>query len=476
MSRAAVVLCACLLSTACSKKSTPPAPPTVTSATTPANGVSTEKLGAAPSTLTDAFPAPTDATVAIVDDAVEAEIVLTGDLELGEGKTLPSPKFTACDKEATKAHVDAVQKAFDAQLKDHFLEISRFNASFVPATYLTFELPGHQGARLTEDSPTVDVMVSVEGTEVTTTRLASHGSPNSSEDSGCAVPYELWNTPRGYFLDLGFGFGTPVYILRRDCPIKSLGLAFNDANAAPGMTSQCIGKLWKAPGSVDEVSVPTFPTRGRDVDGDGNPEFPGPIFSRRFQGWTFSTVPRDTSCNLENGDLVTLDVVGIENQTTIRTFEEHRLAAARARANRIRVWAGESKLAFPVGDSGVADAGLEEPKARSRKHGELRMTNGCALDVAQAAAELFVHARVLGADADTAIADADALMHGFALRFGECAGGIRSDGKADPKVDHWAEMRADLLAWTPQVVAEPKPAAAAAGSASTAPSGSASAK
>ncbi len=396
------------------------------------------------------------------DDAIGAELVLRSEIELGEGKPIPAPKFKPCDKETTKSHVAALQKALDEQQNERCREIDRFNASVVPATYLTCEITSVQGTRLMGETPTITRLLSVEGDDVTVTELASVHA--STVTSGSPAHFELWNTPRGYFLDLA-GLGTPVFILRRR---REASTPMSEGAQLPAMV-ECLGKQWTAPGKVLDASLPSFPTRGRDVDGDGRPEFPDAIFSHHLESWYFtSPLAMETACNLPDDDRVTVDAVGIEGATTTLAYEKHRLDAARARARRIRAWAKMPTMHFP--SVGPVD---EMPTPRTRKLGTLRLTNGCALDVVQAAVELFVHARTLGTSAEDAIDDSDELMRGFALRLGECEGGLRSEGQADPKLDHWPKICAELLAWTPQKIDAPAPEAEAAPSA--APSTSASA-
>ena len=436
-----------VLGAACSKKREPSpstgAPPAVPVASAPS---SAQSHPAALAVSAGAPAATLDAALdgAPPDDAIEAELVLLGDLELGEGKPLPPPKFTPADKRALEAHAAAIQTVFDAQQKDKCRETSRFNASFVPATYLFCDIAGTEGDPQHAAQPTITRMISVEGTTTAVLQLAMGGGDRG--DVGDATPYALWNTPRGYFLDLGDG--KPTYVLRREHVQAGEG-------GEPGTRVECLGKRWSpADGSVTDVAVPTFPTRGRDLDGDGTLEFPAPIFTFSFAGWTLAQPPwLATACNVPDDGRLRLDVGGIDGDDRPRPFHERKLAAARARANRIRASLGLPKLTFPI-DGADAGAAPPSPREQTRKLGKLRMSNACALDVAETAAEVYVHGVLSGHGSDVSLADVDAIMRGFALKLGEC-GGLLGDAVVARDVDHWPELRAALVAFPPKATPSP---------------------
>jgi hypothetical protein len=331
------------------------------------------------------------------DDAIEADFTVHEDLVLPEGKAIPLPKITPAAKEVLPAHAAAIQAKFEEINKAGFKQVKRFNASWIPATYIVFEKPAKN------DEPAQAKMLEVEGEW--TNEVALETAMN---------PLDLWNTPRGYFIDVT-GDDRLTYFLRRvddDGP-------------------ECIGKVWNMnTGKVETLKeIPEFVTRARDVDGDGKQEFPKAIFGYELAGFVHQVKPpAETLCNVKLEGKITIDVVGVDRAGNFKAFYEKRLKAAKARALKAH------KL-------------LDDPKAAHRKKGNLRFTHNCALDVAQAAAEVFAYDRMLGTGADTAIVDADAAMKGFALKPEACEGISNKDG--DASKDQWPEMRAKLLAWTP---------------------------
>lgn len=398
---------------ACGKKSAPPVTKEAPVASAP---IATAAVP--PVASESAAPPP------VVDDAIEGEFAHASAFTLPEGKLLPLPKFKPADKDAVKAHVAALQSEFEAAVKEGFKEISRFNASFVPATYITMFHEGKRGARLTESEPNVTMMIVAEGASVSRETLARLRGPTG--DEGSDEPYTLMQTSRGYFID--GGGGELVYILQRTGkPMYG---------ESKGLSIQCKGRRWNpADGTVGDGAVPDYPGRGKDVDGDGINDFPDRRFTFELTGWGFHTNPnRGELCNWDLEQGATIDVLGVVassgKSAEVTAFYERRRKAARARATRIRAWAGTDAT----------------PKTVTRRAGDLRMTNDCALDVAQTAAELYVYARTLGAG-ENAIDEADALMKGFALKPSAC-GGLGSHGTkpANPPDDHWPELRKALLA------------------------------
>lgn len=386
---------------ACSKKKTEPP------AVTPPPAASTPVAASSPSTsLAAVQPAPSAAPDA-ADEAIESDFTLHEDLALPEGKALPLPKITPAAKEALPAHAAAIQAKFEEINKLGFKQVKRFNASWIPATYIVFEKPAKK------EEPAQFKMLEVEG----------EWTNEVSLDTADA-PFDLWNTPRGYFIDVT-GDDRLTYFLRR----------------TPADGPECVGKVWNMnTGKVEELKeVPEFVTRARDVDGDGKQEFPTAIFGFELPGFVHATMPpAETLCNVKREGKITIDVVGVDRAGNFKAFYEKRLKAARARALKAQ------KL-------------LDDPRASRRKKGNLRFTHTCALDVAQAAAEVFVYDRLLGTGADTAIVDADAAMKGFALKPEGCEG-ITSKG-GDASRDQWPAMRDALIAWKPpQVSEQPAPA------------------
>ncbi len=392
MSRMNRVLACVLIATliACSKKKTEaPAvtPPPV--ASTPAPPASTSSMAASQ-------PAPS-ATPDAGDDAIESDFTLHEDLVLAEGKPLPLPKITPAGKEAITAHAAAIQTKFEEIVRAGFKQVKRFNASWIPATYIVFEKPAKN------EDPAQWKMLEVEG-EWT----------NEFELPDTHNFYDLWNTPRGYFIDVT-GDDRLTYFLRR----------------VDGAQIDCLGKVWNMnTGKVEGLKeVPEFVTRARDVDGDGKQEFPTAIFAYELAGFIHqSQPPAETLCDVKREGKLTIDVVGVDRDGAFKAFYEKRLKAAKARAAKIRKWA-------------------DDPKAGKRKKGDLRFTHECALDAAQAAAEVFAYDRLLGTGADTAIVDADAAMKGFALKPSACEGLENKGG--DASRDQWPDMRTALLSWKP---------------------------
>lgn len=140
------------------------------------------------------------------------------------------------------------------------------------------------------------------------------------------------------------------------------------------------------------------------------PEFPTAIFGYELAGFVHQSPPTaDTACNTKRDGKITIDVVGIDRKGNYKSFYENRLKAAKSRATKARKW-------------------LDEPK--KRKKGALRMSKECALDVAQAAAEVFAYARILGTGADTAVIDANNAMQDFAIKPEACEGISNVKGEA----------------------------------------------
>lgn len=446
--RRSIALFALVTLAACGKKESPPpapaAPPPAASSVAP---------------MANAEPAPSaSASAAPVDDAIDGEFAAIESFSLAEGKLLGIPKFKPADKDAAKAHAAALQSEFESIVKEGFKEQNRFNASFVPATYILMMHPERAEKPGVPGMPEQWVMLVAEGSNVTRELVAElHGVAG---DKGSTDAFALMQTSRGYFID-PFGDGSLVYVLRRR------GVPFTHAaNDAPQV--ECIGKHWSPEsGSVSDITVPDYPARGKDVDGDGKNEYPTQRFAFPLDAFAWNSPPSlDEVCNLPATGEVSIGVVGVasmikdwsEKSEAVEKFYQHRLDATKKRVAKIRAWT------TPV----------------TRKSGELRFTNDCALDVAQTAAELYVYARTLGESEATAIAESDALMKGFALKPLSCRGIDRRVAFTGPPpeqgMDFWPELRKALLAAKIEAVAEPKPAAAPSTSASAAPSVSASAK
>jgi hypothetical protein len=391
----------------CSKKkeeapAAPPAAPSVSATAT----ASVEKVVDKP---------VEDVGVDAPDDAIESEFVAREDLVLPEGKPIALGKIVPATKDAIKEHAAKLQTEFEEQVADGCKEIGRFNASFVPATYVACKKNGKPAKDPVPAIPDEWRLIEVEGTNVAIRNYV---------DSASTGQWELWNTPRGYFVDIGDGRFT--YILRRTERVKN--------DKVDGNRFECVGKSWSpTDGTVEEAKVPDYPTRGKDVDGDGKPEFPASAFSWSLEGFVQSVSPKaDNTCNIVIDDRVSIDVLGLVSGGD-RAFFEHRLRDARARATKA---------------AKRADV--------ARKKGSLRFTNACAIDLAQIAAEVFAYQRILGAAANDAIVEADAVMKDRALRAGEC-GGLSNKG-GDGANDQWPAMRTALISWNPTTTFAPSDA------------------
>ncbi len=394
--------------------------------------------------------------------------MLATELSLGEGKPLTPPKMVPADKDALKAHTAALQTAFEDLVKSGCQETKRFNASFVPATYLICHYP----ERAAIPSKNVEKRVErwdlfqLEGTHESTDTLATNGDTDGVDEGKSSEPFELMSTSRGWFTS-PYDDNSLVYIL-----FRNRARAPKDGPDAPERVIECRGKRWSN-GSVHDTDVPDFPARSRDVDGDGTNEYPAALFSHHFRGVKTEARPAPTeTCNLAVDGRLELQVVGAQDFSgpkptfdgdAYRPYYEHRLAAARARAKKVRAWAGLS-----------GDGGVPKEVTRAKKIGTFdgpRFTNACAIDVAQIAADLIVYARTLGTPTEQAFVEADALMQGFALKLDACSGLAIDKGTFDVTKDAWPTLRDALAKWTPPNIGAPPPGP----SASAAPSTSASA-
>jgi hypothetical protein len=419
-----------LLVVGCGKKQAEPAPP---AASTTASAPLTVTSSAVVPSAEPPKPPP-------VDESVETELAWSHELAFSEGKVLPIAKFPKPSPDALKEHTATLQAQYEDQVKGGCKELSRFNLSAVPATYVFCELPERAAVGTTiEARANIVRMLSIEMSSWDATDISSRGS--TVPEFGDPTPYELWNTSRGYFIDLD-GSGAFTYFLRR----RRKAIPPEPANE--GGTLECLAKTWNpATNSVHPATkVPTFPTRGRDLDDDGKPEYPAAIFRFALPGVTLASAPTLDGCNLKTNGAVTIDVVGVEDDDGDNgAFYKRRLAAARAREKKIAAF----------GD-----------KEKTRKHGDVRLTNACALDVAQTAAQVFVYARLTGTSAPEAALEAESVMKGFGLAPGACPAGLSFDTFTQKEHDYWPELRAALVAWqSKSIPAAPSPA----------PSGSASA-
>lgn len=436
---------------ACSKKQPPP-PVAQDNAPAPA---ASPTAAATPSASVTAA-----ASTAAVEEAIEGEFLAVESFALPEGKVLPIPKLTPASKDDVKAHAGVLQTEFEAIVKEGYKEQNRFNASFIPATYILMMKPGKQGTQMTENEPELWTMLVVERDSVTRQPVASLRGP--TDDKGSTGAFALVSTARGWFVD-AYGDGTVEYVIRRR------GEPFGGANdPSKRDVWECEGKRVDLDShGVTSVDAPDYPGRGKDLDGDGKNEFPTQRFSFALTPFAWSTPPSvDGVCNLPASGVVTLAVLGATSMLTewkeaspeMAAFYERRAKATKKRVEKIRAWAGA------------------DPKPVTRKSGELRFTNECALDVAQAAAETFVYAVTLGKNPTLAIDEADAVMKGFALKPLACSGIVRrtepSIAKPEDGHDYWPDVRKALLAATINVVGGPKPEPAP--SASAVPSASAS--
>lgn len=436
---------------ACSKKQPPPPEPAKEAPAQSASAMAKTEPSAAPSASSSA-PA--------VDDAIEGEFTAIESFAFPEGKILAIPKFKPADKDAAKAHAAALQTEFEAIVKEGYKEQNRFNASFIPATYILMMHPAKPGKPPAEGEPEIWTMLVAEGTSVVRQPVASIGPQG---ELGSTNAWALMQTSRGWFTDT-HGDGSLLYILRRSGRPMS-------APASTPSTWECDGKLWHPEtGGLEGGAVPDYPGRGKDLDGDGKNEFPTRRFAFEMPLFRMTTNPSSGEvCNLATDLALTVGVLGAtsmiktwtEKSEAMAGFYERRYKAAKKRADKIRAWAGP-----------------DAPKTVTRKTSELRMTNECALDVAQTASELFVYARTLGESEADAIAQADALMKGFALKLHACTGVEKRSHAADDATDYWPELRKALLAAKLEAVSAEKPAASASAapqpSTSAAPSSSAS--
>jgi len=376
---------AVVLLLACSKKkeAEPAAPPPAPSPVVAVSASSSAPVAEAPPP--------------VVDDSVESDLTLHEDLVLPDGKQLPIGKITPAGKDAITAHAAVIQTKYEELVKAGFKQTKRFNASWIPATYIILEKPAKN------DNPAITKMVEFEGVSTNELTLAND-----------STPYDLWNTPRGYFIDVT-GDDRLTYILR----------------ATDATHTECLGKAWDpSTGKVETIEkLPEFVTRGRDVNGDGKNEFPTAIFAYELAGFARAIIPAaDTLCDVKHDGRLTIDVVGVDRDGEFRAYYEKRLRAAKARVDKLRKWA-------------------DDAKAPKHKKGNLRFSRECALDVAQAAAEVYAYDVSLGSDAGQAQLNADNAMKGLALKAEACEGLSKNDG--DASKDQWPDMRGALLAWKP---------------------------
>jgi hypothetical protein len=411
----AFLLLVCIVN-GCGKKKAEPVPPT-------------ENVKIAP-TATTAEPvvvAPADA--APPEETIEGEFVQVESFAFPEGKLLPIPKFERATKEAAKEHAAAMQPEFEAIVKEGYQEEGRFNVSFVPATYIHMMRPGSvRGGRMTEHRPREHVLFSVEGTSVHRSTIARIGGEADLEQ-GSSTPFTLMQTARGYFVDVR-GDGTLLYVLARE------SVPFEESeSASKSEIYECLGKSWDPSlHSVTDAPVPDYPGRGKDVDGDGKNEFPTARFVFPLDGWQWFVQPADRAgvCNLPANRAASIGVLGVtsllggwsERSVPIAAFYARRLKAAEQRAARIRGWSSKGSVA--------------------RTAGTLRFSNVCALDVAQAAAELFVYARTVGESEERALARADDLMGGFRIELAHCDGIVPKSGGVQSE-DLWPALRKALI-------------------------------
>jgi hypothetical protein len=351
-----------------------------------------------------------------VDDAIESFYVGVTDFYLPSGKTPPTPKTKPASREAAAAHAKAVQTKYKSMGSQGYHEVSRFNASVVPATYITMEKKTSNGS---SGFVTCDLaLLTAEGENV-----------QSIESSDVAVGdcnpphFSLMKSPRGYFFDI-YGADKPVYVLRS--PNYTGALLSNDP--------QCIGRLWdRDSGQVRPADLPDYPARGKRVGPDDTIVFPSRAFHFELDGWSF----RDERATEENSDACVgsfltpaVDVMGVDSpapdfrsdtEGVVKMYEQLQ-QQARANAKIARAWASQ-------------------PAPVVRKWLKARFNSTCALDLVQLAAQLYVYGRTLGATSEDAIAEADAVMKNNRLE-GECGstiGGVRKD--------RWPDVRAALLKW-----------------------------
>ncbi len=405
---------------ACSRKKEPPVVATPPSESAKPTASSAPKI----------VEAPRDAEPAKPDDAIEAELTLAEEFELNEGKVLPIPKFVLASTEAAKKHSKAFQAEYDSVTGADCRDLNnRITVSFVPASYFVCRKEGRSSVgRLDHGEPTEITLHGVEGDGHLYTRVVESIGVGMDPSSGDFV---VWNTPRGYFVDVT-NDGRLTFILRRQRDFES-------KTRKPFI--ECIGRAWdSAAGTVSDVKLPTYPTRGRDIDDDGKNEFPTVAFSAPIVGWQHVDVPAaDTLCNVPFVGQLGVDVMGVDQGDP--GFYIKRMAGARARATRVAARAG-----------------------KTRKKGKLRMTDTCAIDFATVAAEVYVYARILGDSAEQALAEADLVMAGRSIKLADCEGVTRLPKQswekvADSQHDHWPDVRAALAKWKPTVV-YPQPAPA----------------